>query len=186
MTDPGLSNRLRQHSRRAGLTVGLSMALTIGICVGGFSLIYAVIAPLLSDVVGSEAEPTPEETRIAAPQGGGQPAEAEEEAPAAPQVAAATAPTAPPNPAPTEAPQPTATEAAFQPDFQIQASQSINLRPEPSTNNAPILALSPSTPLQYLGEEQPANDGTMWRRFRTEDGQEGWIRDIDVVPYQED
>lgn len=184
MADPGLSNRLRQHSRRAGLTVGLSMALTIAICVGGFTVIYAGLSPLVSDVVPVSApEPTPAPTRPPAPAPAAD-ANQGAEAPA-PEVAVA-AEEAAPTAAPTEAAAPTATGSAFEPDFQIQPNASINLRPEPSTNNTPIVALSPDTPLLYLGEEQPASDGTTWRRFRTEDGQEGWVRDLDVVPYQED
>ena len=35
MTDSGLSTRLRQQSRRAGLMVGLTMVLTIAICIFG-------------------------------------------------------------------------------------------------------------------------------------------------------
>jgi hypothetical protein len=50
------------------------------------------------------------------------------------------------------------------------------------------MALSPATPLQFLGEEEPTTnpgDGERWMRFRTEDGQEGWVREIDTGPYRE-
>ena len=67
MTDPGLNNRLRQRSRRAGLMVGVTMALTIFICVGGFAAIYAGLVPFLSDVVPAQrTEARPPATRIVA------------------------------------------------------------------------------------------------------------------------
>ncbi|MDP9368581.1 MAG: hypothetical protein M3Q03_09960, partial [Chloroflexota bacterium] len=72
MTDPGLTNRLRQHSRRAGIMVGLSMALTIAICVGGFTTIYARLAPFTSDFVAANTPvPTerPRSTQIPATSG---------------------------------------------------------------------------------------------------------------------
>src|SRR3712207_8243475 len=64
MTDPGLNNRLRQRSRRAGFMVGITMALTIAICVGGVAGIYASLVPFLCDVVPAEGRdatraPTP-------------------------------------------------------------------------------------------------------------------------------
>ena len=58
MTDPGLSNRLRQHSRRAGAMIGLSMAATIAICVGGFALTYGALTPLLAGIVPIEPAAT--------------------------------------------------------------------------------------------------------------------------------
>ena len=178
MTDPGLSNRLRQRSRRAGLMVGISMALTIIICVGGAVVFYAGLVPYLSDIVPVEGrEPTrvpvraPDPTEVAP-------------APTAAPAEIATAPT--PTPGPAEAP--TATQPAFAPTHQIGAAQSVNLRPEPSTNNSPIRALAPATPLQYLNEDaptdNPAQDGRRWMRFRTEQGEEGWVREIDTEPYQ--
>ena len=179
MTDPGLSNRLRQHSRRAGLMVGVSMALTIAICVGGFATIYAGLTPFTSDFVAQERPPTP--TPTAAPA-----AAAPEPAGAAEVAIAATEPTPAPAPAETEAPAPTATSEAFQPTHQIVGGGPVNLRPNPSTVDPAILALPVGTPLQSLDEEVPAEDGTSWLRFRTEDGEEGWVRDIDTEPFQPD
>jgi len=192
MTDPGLNNRLRQHSRRAGLMVGLSMAATILICIGGFALVYGWLTPLLSDIV---PVPTPQvaEEPVEAP-AGAQVAQANQpdRANQAPAVAAAAEP---PPPAPTEppapAPAPTATEEAFRPDYQVRSDQSVNLRPQPSSENTadnqPIRALPPATPLQYLNEDQPTtnpNDAPRWMRFRTEENEEGWIRELDVVPFE--
>ena len=181
MTDPGLNDRLRQRSRRAGLMVGVSMALAIAICLGVFTAIYAGLTPWLSDVVPIAA---PRATQITAADAGQTSARAEVPT-VAPVVEVAAAPTA--TPAPTSPPaEPTPTTAAddFEPTHQINdTGQSINLRPEPSTNNNPIRALSPATPLMFLDEESPSPDGT-WLRFRTEEGEEGWVREIDTEPYQ--
>src|SRR5688500_772923 len=54
MSDPGLSNRLRQHSRRSGLAVGLSMAAAIAICILSSAWIFGRIEPLVSDFTGYE------------------------------------------------------------------------------------------------------------------------------------
>src|SRR5215213_108299 len=53
MNTPGLSQRLNQRSRRAGLAIGLSMAATIAVCVGTFSMIYAAIEPVARDFAGA-------------------------------------------------------------------------------------------------------------------------------------
>lgn len=184
MTDPGLNRRLRQRSRRAGLMIGVSMALTIAVCVGSFSVIYASLDTFIGDFISREAP-----TAVVATQ------------PPA-QVAAVDAPTQPPAPAqPTQpAAQPTApavvetpvaTQPAFTPDYQTSSQYSLRLRSEPSTDGPDstiILVLPPASPLQYMNQEQPtenpAEDGDRWLRFKTEDGQEGWLREIDVEIYQ--
>ncbi len=184
MTDPGLNDRLRQRSRRAGLMVGLTMALTILICVGGFAAIYAGLVPFLSDFVPAQrTEARPPATRIVA-QNAGQPTVTPQPA-APPEVAAPPAVTEP-------VPEPTATQEAFEPTHQSNSAQSINFRssPEVTSDNSNLLyALPPATPLQYLDEDAPtansAQDGRRWMRFRNERGDEGWIREIDSEPYRE-
>ena len=184
MTDPGLSDRLRQRSRRAGLMVGVSMALAIAICVGVFAGIYASLTPWLSDIVPIAPAAS---TQVASNSAPVAPANDDNEQPAIqpaeepqPEPTPAPEPTSPPDPEPT----PTPEADGFEPTHQIVAAgQSINLRPEPSTNNTPIRALSPATPLQFLDEETPSNEGT-WLRFATEQGEEGWVREIDTEPYQ--
>lgn len=173
MTDPGLNDRLRQRSRRAGLMVGVSMALTIALCVGGFTVIYSVLVPVLSDVVGVEGrEGTRVPSRDAAAVAVAQPsATATSDEPAAP---VATEPAAP---------APTATASAFQATHQIGAAESVNFRSGPSRDNPPILALTPQTPLQFLDERAPAgvpDDEPGWMKFRIESGEEGWVRQIDA------
>ncbi len=175
MTDPGLTNRLRQHSRRAGIMVGLSMALTIAICVGGFTTIYARLAPFTSDFVAANTPvPTerPRSTQIPATSGdsGG-------DAPAP----TPTAPPPPPTPTPTVAPTPT---PAFEPDLQSNSQLAVNLRQEPGTQANIVTVLTAQTPLQSLGEEQTGPDGETWIRVRTEEGEEGWIWRNSADPYQ--
>jgi hypothetical protein len=181
MTDPGLSTRLRQRSRRAGLMVGISMALSIAICVGVFAAIYAGLTPWLNDLVPIDPPPV---TQVASTnQQAAPPASNDESNQPAIAPVVQPEPTSTPEPAAETEPTPTPEGDAFEATHQIRAAgESINLRPEPSTNNNPIRALSPATPLQYLGEESPSNDGT-WMRFVTEEGEEGWVRDIDTETY---
>lgn len=190
MTDPGLNQRLKQRSRRSGLMIGLSMALTLMVCVGAFTMIFAQLEPVVSDFVGrGDVEvPTPIPT---------QPPVAQEET--------TPAPTTPPQPEATTAPtavgtgdeaeateEPTADPDEFTPDFQITGDGPVNLRPGPGVASGDaIIALPIGTPLQYLDEEEPTTDparddlgeGDVWMRFRTEDGEEGWIREVDVEEY---
>jgi cytoskeletal protein RodZ len=184
MTDTGLTNRLRQRSRRAGIMVGLSMALTIAICLGGFVWLYAEINPFTQDFVAANATSTPEEppreTREASQNSNEEPAEnAEEPTPEEPDSS---------EPDPTPTAEPTPTSEAFQPTHQANSQFVINLRAGPSTDTEIVTALALSQPLEYLDEdaptENPAADGNRWMKFRTEDGLEGWIREIDAEPYQ--
>lgn len=190
MTEPGLNHRLRQRSRRAGVMIGVSMALTIALCVAGFSVIYASLDDVLSDFISRDRpaanveEPVPG-TQIAAQ-------DSAPTQPAAGQAEDTTAPTVPP----TEAPEPTEPPAtppqeAFEPDYQTSSQYSLNLRAEPSSDDdeSPVVAvLPPASPLQYQNQDQPTDnpevDGRRWMLFVTEDGDEGWIREIDVEPYE--
>ena len=93
------------------------------------------------------------------------------------------APAEPTPPPPTTEPEATEFEATHQ----ISSNQSVNIRTGPSTNDSVIVALSPGTPLQYLDEDEPASesaDGNRWMLFQTEDGQEGWVLELLVVPFQ--
>ncbi|MDQ3694830.1 MAG: SH3 domain-containing protein [Chloroflexota bacterium] len=185
MTDPGLSGRLRQRSRRAGLMVGVSMALSILICVGVFAAIYAGLTPWLSDIVPIAPAAS---TQVANTGGGNQPANNPTGGNAQPAIAAAPNPAPTPTPAPDVAPEPEPTAEPdtddFAPTHQIDNpnGESINLRPEPSTSNEAIRALSIGTPLQFLDEESPSADG-LWMLFATAEGEEGWVREIDTATF---
>jgi hypothetical protein len=163
--------------------VGITMVLAIAICIFGAAGLFAWLSRPFSDLIPMVA-PAAQIQATSAPvdSTGGQPA-AEPPAPAAqlsevPTVApdaAATEPTAAPNP------------DDFQPTHQIGASQSVNFRSGPSTADPVIVALPPATALEYLDEDEPTTnpaDGDRWMRFRTENGDEGWIREIDTEPYQ--
>jgi SH3-like domain-containing protein len=86
---------------------------------------------------------------------------------------------------------PTPTPAdEFDPDYRISSRRNINFRAGPGTNYEVVVVLAPGQPLQATGETaataNPARDGLpsggLWRQFRTEDGETGWIRDVDVDP----
>lgn len=190
MSDPGLSHRLRQRSRRAGFMIGLSMILTIVLCAVGFTVIYTALDGFTTDFVSSQenddegdvtstdveqitedvsaSTEDPPETQ---PDSGEQPANNEAE-----------------DSAPTPTPSPEAEEeddGDFDPDYQV-GPVTVNLREGPSTSTGIVNGLPPATPLQYLGEDAPTqspSDGERWMRFVTEDGLEGWIREIDVTEY---
>lgn len=186
MSDPGLNQRLRQRSRRSGLMIGLSMALTLVVCVFAFTAIYAQLEPVVSDFVGrGDIEvPTPvptEEPVAAAPEPTAPP---EEEAPAATEAPAETEPT--------ETPPIEEDDGGFEPNYQIDAGGPVNLRPGPGVASGDaIIALPNGTPLMFMDEEVPTEDpirddlgeNNVWMRFQTEDGTEGWIRDVDVSEY---
>lgn len=189
MINPGLNHRLRQRSRRAGVMIGVSMALTIALCVAAFSVIYASLDDVLADFVSREQAANLEEpvtgTQISAQQPAATDAPAEQAQPTA-------APTAAPEPtAPPTEPQATPPDAAFEPDYQTSSDYSLNLRSGPSSEGGErtvVAVMPPASPLQYQNEEapteNPAQDGDRWMLFVTEDGDEGWIRELDVESYE--
>lgn len=202
MTEPGLNSRLRQRSRRAGIMIGISMALTIAVCVGSFSVIYASLNGVVSDfVTQGEVEDRPVATVA--------PAVAEADVAEAQPTSEAPEPTTPPESAEAaateDATEPASTEEAeqtetpeddgeFTPDYAIDSAPSVNLRAGPSVQQSESLgALNFGTQLEYLNESQPTDDpagdniaeGDLWLQFRTEDGREGWVREIDVVEIAE-
>lgn len=159
--------------------IGLSMALTIAVCVVGFTVFYSALEGYTSDFIGQEEPtlpPTAAPTDIPA-QTTGNDIQA-----AAQPTALPTQPAAGPNPT-TPA---TGTPGAFTPDYQIASTGSVNLRSGPGTSFEAVVALPYQTPLQYLDDTQTTSDpdaNTRWMRFRTENGEEGWVRQIDVETY---
>ncbi|MCA9861968.1 MAG: SH3 domain-containing protein [Thermomicrobiales bacterium] len=182
MTDSGLSTRLRQQHRRAGLMVGVTMGIVIAICIFGAAVLFAALSQPFSDLIPMAGPVAPVQTPAAEPASSGGGSDQNIAAAQAPADAAPT-PTVAPNAEPTTAP----ASDDFEPNYQIGAAQSVNFRSGPSTGDSIIVALSPATPLQYLDEDAPTSnpsDGDRWMRFRTEDGQEGWVREIDTTAYQ--
>src|SRR5690349_24988532 len=76
MTDSGLSSRLRQQSRRAGLMVGITMALAIAICVFGAAGVFAWLSRPFSDLIPMVAPAAQAPPQAPANEGGGQPPQA--------------------------------------------------------------------------------------------------------------
>ncbi|MDQ4045543.1 MAG: SH3 domain-containing protein [Chloroflexota bacterium] len=192
MSDPGLSYRLRQRSRRAGFMIGLSMLLTIALCAVTFTMIYSALETFTNDFIsdGDDSQPTPALLAQEPNEGETDEDEQVQQVVAEPNSSEAN---------PTESPDPTPTPAAeggsqdienedegFNPDYQLRGV-TVNLRSGPSTSTDIVTALPPSTPLEYLNEDAPTespSDGERWMQFVTEDGLEGWIREIDVTEYE--
>jgi len=161
--------------------IGLTMGLTIAVCAGSFAVIYAALDPLTSDFVTrgntSQLETPTQPAAAQATQGPTQPAQNQPQQPAPTATSApTTAPASPP-------------AGDFAPDYQI-AFTAINLRSVPSATQGQdtvVLTLPPGTPLQYLNEDDPSADASpseRWMRFRTEEGEKGWVREIDVETYE--
>lgn len=189
MSDPGLSHRLRQRSRRSGFMIGLSMLLTIALCAVGFTVLYTALDAFTSDFVSRSDETPTIEAVEAAPDTTNDPAPPANAEETEPPVEATT----PPEQAQQEQDQPTATAGSdedddeFNPDFQIAANTTINFRDGPSTATDILEGLPPATPLEYLDEDAPTDDpadGERWMRFETEEGLVGWVREIDVTEYE--
>src|SRR5690242_14690411 len=104
MQHPGLSSRLNQHSRRAGIAVGLSMFATIALLIATFIWLFTKAETFTSDFTGVTGQIV-----LPTPPGGGAVAGASEDAPAKKKKSAKATrtPKADPTPAPT------ATSAAF-------------------------------------------------------------------------
>jgi hypothetical protein len=178
MTDSGLSTRLRQQSRRAGLMVGMTMVLTIAICVFGAAGLFAWLSRPFSDLIPMVAPAA----QLSPPEND-DPVGAVDVAPAVPAAETPQAAAAEQPAIPTAVP----ADEPFAPSHQISAAQSVNFRSGPSTGDPVIVALPPATPLQYLDEDEPTTnpaDGERWMKFRTEDGQEGWVLEILTEAYQ--
>jgi hypothetical protein len=162
--------------------VGLSMALTIAVCIGGFVWIYAQAEPFTKDFVDAATVAPTRESQANNDE------EANNEPTAQPEDEVANADGDQPQAEPTEQPVPTSTPESFQATHRVSSEVTINFRPGPGVNSGtPLDTLQPGTELQFLNEteasQDPDADGdTTWLRFRREDGVEGWIRQIDVEP----
>jgi hypothetical protein len=155
--------------------VGLTMVLAIAICIFGAAGLFAWLSGPFSDLVPmiAPAAERPVETESEAPAEDPVVPEQTAAEPEVPEVAQ-------------QEPTIAASEDDFEPTHQIAPGDTINFRAGPSTADPIIIALSPATPLQYLDEDQPTvnpGDGSRWMKFRNENGDEGWVREIDTEPY---
>ncbi len=62
MVNPGLSRRLDQHGRRAGIAIGLTMVVVALLLIGTFVTIYGRLDPVLSDFVAADVPTVPPPT----------------------------------------------------------------------------------------------------------------------------
>ncbi len=167
MAEPGLTSRLRQHSRRTGMLVGLSMAVAIAICIVGFIWIYVRVGPIFSDFIPeSSAALTPVVL-------GGAATPATSASPTARIAGLAT-------------PRATATVSAsptpiWEATHEIVSGETVNFREGPTTDSDVVDVLAPGTELKFIGEQE-VTDGVTWMHFQTEDDTIGWIRTVDVRP----
>jgi hypothetical protein len=181
--------------------IGLSMGLAMIVGVASFSVIYSLLDPLTDDFVTKSNNATTARQPVArstTAAGSAQEQEQEQEqettsGDSADEVSfmSVAGPTAPgTNNEGRTIPTPTRDVETFEPDYRISSRRNINLRAGPGTNYEVVIVLPPGAPLQSLGEtaatSNPGRDGLpsggLWRQFRTENGDEGWIRDVDVDP----
>lgn len=185
MTNSGLTSRLRQQSRRTGFAVGMAMAVTILLCVGGFVVIYAQVDPLTRDFISAPATHTPTADPESADSSASE-QEDEQQAAGANDQSDDDEQDEPADPAPTPTPEedeePTPTPDEFTPTHVSNTQTAVNFRDGPGTNAGIVQVLDAGTPLQATGEEGTGEDGLVWLEFETEDGTTGWIREIDSVP----
>ncbi len=177
--------------------IGIMMAVTIAVCVAGFSVIYAALDDTIGDFVSRDVPdpiiPTTEPTE--------EPSVAQQETGDGGDETSDPAPTeaAEPTPDATEAPADEedtgdagADDGEFNPDYQSSFEARLNFRSEPSTaggGGTVIFSLDEGTLLEFTGETQPSDDPDVdgeegWMLFTLEDGTEGWLRAIDVTPYE--
>ena len=161
------------------------MALTILLLIGAFVWLFATINPYLSDFLGvqaSNATATPAGLQAGAPVEATVRTVRATNAPVEPTATVAVSATEAAAAAPTEAPEPTEEADEFQPDYRVAGNQGINFRSAAGTNGSETLAVvNPGTPLQSTGEEETV-EGVVWLQFTNEEGQTGWIREIDTAP----
>ena len=149
------------------MLVGLSMALAIAICIVGFIWIYVRVGPIFSDFI-------PESSSNLTPvvlSGVGTPAGA---ATPAAQIAIVTTPT----PTATISASPT---AIWEATHKIVSGETVNFRAGPTTSSDVVDVLPPGTQIKFVGEQQQTN-GVTWMHFQSQDGTEGWVREVDVTP----
>lgn len=179
MSDPGLTNRLRQHSRRSGLVVGLTMAAAIALGILASAWLFGRIEPYVSDFTGYEQRTAVPAVAEASDNETPQSDNANATEPSPTQAPSATESAS----QPTVAPATTGTAQAFTETHQSNPDFSVNFRPGPSIDSGdPVATLDPGTPLQYLDDQTTGDDGSIWLRMKTEDGTEGWLREVDTVP----
>jgi uncharacterized protein YgiM (DUF1202 family) len=63
----------------------------------------------------------------------------------------------------------------------IVSGETVNFRGGPTTDSDVVDVLPPGTQIKFVGEQQQTN-GVTWMHFQSQDGTEGWVRQVDVTP----
>lgn len=188
----GLTERLEQHSRRNGFTLGVAMAACILIGLAGFIYLYTHIT-ILPDFANKLNVTAPVTARV--PSGssvsGSQfitpaatipPGTPNANATAAASIsgtAGSPGTSSAGGSATTTGTRTASTTTTFNPDFRIAGGFTINFRSDASTSSPIVKTLRPGTELQFLNQTQEVS-GEVWRKLRDASGAEGWVRDIDL------
>lgn len=188
----GLTERLEQHSRRNGFTLGVAMAVCILIGLAGFIYLYThiTILPDFSqklNVTGVPSSRISSGSSVAGSQLITPPATRPPGTPNANATsiasisteAASSAVTSGTSQATTTGLRASGTPTTFKANFRIAGGFTIRFRSDASTSSAVVKTLPPGTELQYLNQDQTV-DGEVWRKLRDASGVEGWVRDIDL------
>ena len=156
------------------------MALAIAVCIGGFTWLYVQLDPWARDFAGVEPAPTATAREQASNSGSNDNQDEND-------------PTE--EPKPTYTPEERSTESNqiqqvnsdsgdFSPDYQVSSLEAVNMRSGPGRSFDAVTQINPGTRLEYTGNKEAAPDpddaGLEWLEFKTENGETGWIRDIDV------
>lgn len=194
IANTGLTERLEQHSRRNGFTLGIAMAVCILILLAGFIYIYThitILPDFSNKLTSTEAASTSAAggSVVSGSQLITPPVTLPPGTPNANATAVASVPTS-------AASSPLATSGAgtanatgvrgtvtptttFRANFRIAGGPTINFRSDASKSSAVVKTLPPGTELQYLNQTQEV-DGEVWRKLRDAASAEGWVRDIDL------
>ncbi|MGI8857239.1 MAG: SH3 domain-containing protein [Thermomicrobiales bacterium] len=191
IANTGLTERLEQHSRRNGFTIGVAMAACILIGLAGFIYLYThiTILPDFSQNLTTTDVPSTRGPAGSAASGAQlitPPATLRPGTPNANATSVASVPSATPGgTSGSAASVVTGTQAsgtpsaAFAPNFRIVGGSTINFRSDASTASRVVKTLPPGTELQFLNQTQDVG-GEVWRKLRDQTGSEGWVRDIDL------
>lgn len=84
---------------------------------------------------------------------------------------------------------PESVSEGFHPDYQTTGDLPVNLRWGPGIRYGVVKTVAPGEPLQYLEESEPTRhpeedmlaDGQAWLKVRTRNGEEGWVREVDII-----
>ena len=192
----GLTERLEQHSRRNGFTLGVAMGVCILIGLAGFIYLYThiIILPDFSQKLNITEPPSARVasgssvagSQLITPAATIRPGTPNANATSIASISTTAASSAnASNLATTTAarasgsPSGSGTPTAFKANFRIAGGPTVRFRSDASTSSSIVKSLPPGTELQYLNQDQTV-DGEVWRKLRDASGAEGWVRDIDL------